>query len=548
MSVGWGDVPGWVSALGSVFALGFGAVAVVVTRRTYQIESDRDRVNAEAREVQESFARRAQAGLVSAWWGQSSEGQWGAFVRNTSEIPVYQAYLTVLGLDDHSDNIKVHYLVLPPSDGALFCPIGSGQPAQGATARRVKLSFTDTAGVRWLRNQYGSLTELQPNLLIAADPLRAGVLAQFEADFLATYGATVAFDTDSAGRPQKQFVADFEESSLVDALICPHDWIGDLVSRDMIEPTVLAADHQNAFPGWALSALTVDGRLYGIPTTVDTVALIRNTLLAPQPPSTFDELVATGNALRDAGRVTDVFTLRVGEHGDPFQIWPLFASAGGWLFGMTTDGRWDPTRIGLATPESIAAFERLREFGEAGARLLRRSMDRDEALELFAAARSPYLITSSDALQRLRQTNIPIAVSAVPPFADGAPAETFTLVHSLVMAKRGLNKIIAHDLFADYLTHNHVMTALSDGIVAPVALVSTTTEDTAIQQFLALCELGTPMPSFPQMDAIWRVLEEAEVAVIAGAPAEATARQAAANVAAVFTTEEGNSLGRPVVA
>jgi hypothetical protein len=39
------DIPNWMSAFGSVFALGFGAVAVVVTRRMYQIESERDQVN-----------------------------------------------------------------------------------------------------------------------------------------------------------------------------------------------------------------------------------------------------------------------------------------------------------------------------------------------------------------------------------------------------------------------------------------------------------------------------------------------------------------------
>lgn len=335
---------------------------------------------------------------------------------------------------------------------------------------------------------------------------------------------------------------------MADALICPNDWIGNLISRDVIEPTVLSADHRDAFPGWSLSALTIDNRLYGLPTTVDTVALIRNTKLVPQPPATFDELVATGKALRDAGRVTETFAVRVGERGDPFQIWPLFTSAGGWLFGRTPDGGWDPTRIGLATPESIAAFERLRAFGEAGTGMLRRSMDRAEAIELFVTGRSPYLLSSSDALQRIRQSGIPVAIGAVPPFADGEPASAFTLVHGLVMAKHGANKIIAHDLFADYLTHEHVMTALSDGIVAPVALRGPTTEDTMIQQFQALCELGTPMPSFPQMDATWQVLEKAEVAVIAGAPAEATARQAATSLAAIFTTEQGISNGPSVVA
>lgn len=538
MAVGWGDIPGWLSAFGSVFALVFAAVAVVVTRRMYQIESERDRVNAKARRVQESFVRRAQAALVSAWWGESRDGRWGAFVRNASETPVYQAYLTVMDLDDHSDGIKVHYLVVPPSDDALFCPIDHDRAEQRAAARRVKLSFTDAAGVRWLRNQYGRLTELQPNLCIKTDSVRAAVLAQFEDDFLATYGVTVTFETDAADYLQQRLSTAAQLPSAADALICPHDWIGDLISLNLIEPTVLSADHRDAFPGWALSALTVDGHLYGLPTTMDTVALIRNTKLVPLPPTTFDELVATGKALRDAGRVTEIFTVRVGEHGDPFQIWPLFTSAGGWLFERTPDGGWDPTRIGLAMPESIAAFERLRTFGEAGMGILRRSMGRTEAIELFATGRSPYLMTTSDALQHIRQTGIPVAISSVPAFTDGKPASAFTLVHGLVMAKDGTNKIIAHDLFADYLTHDHVMTALSNGIVAPVvALRGTMNHDTAIHQFLNLCELGTPMPSFPQMNATWRILEKAEVAVIAGAPAEATARQAAASLAAIFTTE-----------
>ncbi|TCO59428.1 extracellular solute-binding protein [Actinocrispum wychmicini] len=253
------------------------------------------------------------------------------------------------------------------------------------------------------------------------------------------------------------------------------------------------------------------------PTTTDTVALFRNTRLAPHPPTTFDELVATGQALRDAGRVRTVFTVRVGEAGDPFQIWPLFTGAGGWLFGRDSSGSWDPATIGLATAESVAAFERLRELGEAGTGMLRRSIGREEALELFTSGRSAFLMSSSDALSRVREAGTPFAISAVPPFADGAASDPFTLVHGLVMTRAGTNKIIAHDLFADYLTHDHVISALSDGVVAPVMMRDSPLRDPHLQQFVQLCEAGKPMPSFPQMDATWRILEDAEVAVISGA-------------------------------
>lgn len=548
MSGVWNDIPSWMSAVGSVFALGFAAAAVLIGRRMYGVESERDRVNAEARRAQESFARKAQAASVSAWWGLSEDGQRGAFARNASETPVYQVFLTALGPDDHSDGTKVYSLMVPPSDHPIFFPIEDELPAQRASARRVKLSFTDAAGVRWLRNQYGLLTELQPNLCIKTDARRGAVLARFEDDFLATYGVKVSFQTSPPGYPQERYVADVQGQTGVDALICPHDWIGDLAARGVIEPTVLAADHRDAFPAWALSALTFGNRLYGLPTTTSTVALIRNTRLAPHLPATFEQLMATGRALRDAGRVSEVFALRVGEHGNPFQVWPLFTSAGGWLFGRTPEGEWDPTQIGLAAPESVAAFERLRSLGEAGMGVLRRSMDADETFELFTAGRTPYLISTPDALEPIRAAGIPVAVSAVPPFAGGQPASAFTLVHGLVMARQGTSKTIAHDLFADYLSHTHVMTALSVDIIEPVALRDTTNPDTAVQQYLALCERGAPMPSFPEMNATWRILEEAETAVIDGAPAEATARQAAAKLAAIFATEEAYAHGRPVVA
>ena len=51
-------------------------------------------------------------------------------------------------------------------------------------------------------------------------------------------------------------------------------------------------------------------------------------------------------------------------------------------------------------------------------------------------------------LRMARNAEIPLAVSAVPPFADGSTARAFTLVHGLVIARLGANKAIAHDLFA----------------------------------------------------------------------------------------------------
>ncbi|NUT92820.1 MAG: extracellular solute-binding protein [Saccharothrix sp.] len=530
--MGMGDIPEWISAFATLFALVFAASAVVVNRRTYRIESARDRVSAEQRERRQLLLRQHQAALVSAWWGEL-DGRRGAFVRNASQTPVHQVYLTVLNRDDRSDGVKFYFPVVPPSEEPVFCSAGAVPIPAGTAAFRVKLCFTDASGVRWLRNQYGRITELEPTLRVKSDSARSTALSAFKDDFNATYGADVTFDTSSLDAPQERFVRDLARSSEVDAMVCPHDWIGDLVARDLVESMVLADHHRDLFHGWTLSALTVDGKLYGMPTTVDTVALWRNTRLAPAAPRTFDELIAHGRALKEDGRVDEVLALRVGAIGDPFQVWPLFTSAGGWVFRRSLDGTWLTDVIGLDSPESVRAFARLRELGEQGSGLLRRSIGRDEAFDLFRRGRTPYLISTSDAFLHVGGRVSTLAVGPVPAFSGGAAARGFSLVHGFHIKKGAKNKVVAQDLFADYLTHEHVMSALSGGTGAPTALRGLPAVDPLLGDFYQLCERADPMPTHPRMGQIWRVIEEAEVSAVAGEPADRVARDAAARVAAL---------------
>lgn len=534
MKIALGNLPDWVSAGSTVFALAFAAIAVIVARRSFLIESARDEVNEADRREQAAFARRAQAALVCAWWGPAElGGAAGAFVRNASNAPVYQAHLTVLDADERSGSTKIHAQVLPPGDQARFFPV---EAMAAGGPHRVQFCFTDAAGVRWMRNPYGRLTELGSTLRIKTDQLRADAFSQFGEDFLATHGVTITYEVDSARISQVAFTDDLAGPGVADALIAPHDWIGDLAERGIIEPTVLSDDHRQAFPAWALDALTVGDRLYGIPMTIDTVALIRNVELAPDAPATFDELIAMGEDLRADGRVPEVFAVRVGDQGDPFQIWPIFASAGGRIFGRTRDGDWDATRLELATPESVAAFELLRSLGESGTGMIRRSVRREEAFDAFASRRTAFLITDSDGMLHARNAGVPFSVSAVPPFDGGEPAASFTLVHGLLMTGRGLNKAIAHDLFADYLTQPRVTEALSRGIVCPVAVQSgQTAHDPGIEQYQRLCETGLPMPTFPQMERTWRILGRAQAAAISGAPAAPTAESAAEEISRLFS-------------
>src|SRR4051794_3082279 len=79
-------------------------------------------------------------------------------------------------------------------------------------------------------------------------------------------------------------------------------------------------------------------------------------------------------------------------------------------------------------------------------------------------------------------------------------------VNGMAIAKHGVNKVIGHDLFQDYLTHEYVMSALSRDVVAPVSLDVGGSVRDALTEYRRLCGLGELMPSFPAMHDVWRIL------------------------------------------
>ncbi len=442
--VNWGDLPAWASAVATAFALAFAAIAARAARAAYRIESERDQINAEQREQQEMFLRRAQAALVSAW----------------------------------------------------------------------------------IRDQQGRLNEVFPELTIWADTQRTETMDRFTGNFLASHRVTVRFRTFPIETLREEFLAAVDAGEAPDVLVGPHDWIGNLVSRQAIEPIALTARRQAAFTPWAIEAMTYSRKLYGIPYAADSVALLRNLQLAPQPPATVEEMIRHGRSLCAAGVVSQPFVVQVGT-GDGFYVYPLYSSAGGRMFARTADGHWDPDEV--AGSGSAAAFTRLRALGEQGEGILRRAIDRDAAIALFTQGQTPYVVCAPWGVGEARAAGVPLAVSPVPPFEDGEPARSMVTVHGFFLASASRNKSIAQDLIADYMTRSDVAMALYAAQPRTPALRSALDKvldaDAASAIFHRQCELGNLIPSGPEVAAIWAAFHRAEVDIVAGDGVEPVTRR-----------------------
>jgi maltose-binding protein MalE len=529
----WGDVPTWLSSIATILALGFAAAAAVVAQRVYRIESKRDKINADARREQEAFLRRTQAALVSAWWGRQDGGQWpdrwGAFVRNASETPVYQASLTTLDIHDPDVSERFELPIVPPGAEPAFHPSGlTVQDGQHTADYRVEITFTDSAGVRWIRDQQGRLSELRPEVLIWADERRAAALHRHAEEFLAGYEVRLRFRTGRIETLYEELVSSTGVDEMPDIVVGPHDRINSLVRHGVIDPVALSQRRVRGFLPEAVSAMTYQGELYGVPYALDTAVLLRNTDLAPDAPATFEAMLADGERLRGANQADYVFLMPA---GDPYYLYAVLLAAGGQLFGRAPDGRLDTGATGLGTSQTLAAFERIRELGALGAGVLRPEIDRDRATELFVAGRSPYLTCASRVLADARRSGLPFAVGPVPPYAGCPPVRPFVSVHGFYLTRHGPNKTIAQDLAAHYLTRTDVSLALYATQPRPPALRAAVDQvvdrDPVMAAFYRECQLGDLLPSIPEMEEVWRLLAQAEEELVRGAPAAPAVRRLA---------------------
>ena len=157
-----------------------------------------------------------------------------------------------------------------------------------------------------------------------------------------------------------------------------HDWIGNLVQNGAIDPIPMTDAQKAAFLPKAIEGVTFNGQIYGVPYAVENVALYRNTTLAPNAPTTIEDMVTTGEALKAAGKATEVLALPVGQNGDAYHMYPLLhlgrrirSSA------RPRTAQYDPKQLELGTPEAAAAMTKIAALGETGQNVLKRSIAGD---------------------------------------------------------------------------------------------------------------------------------------------------------------------------
>jgi arabinogalactan oligomer/maltooligosaccharide transport system substrate-binding protein len=376
----------------------------------------------------------------------------------------------------------------------------------------------------------------EPDLLIWAGSGTGGDAIQEVAQGFAEQNAVdLRVELLPGDELQTNFVTASQGNNAPDVVCGAHDWIGNLVQNGAIDPIQLLPAVQEDLQPLAVQGVTYNGRIYGMPFTMNSLVLYRNTDLAPEAPETIEDLVSRGQELLKAGQVSEVLAQPVSDTGNSYFMYPLFTSGGGYIFGTDANGAFDPADLGLATPEAVDAYRRIAALGERGQNVLKRSISAENDLSLFTDGQTPFMIEGPWQLPNLATSGLNYDVSPIPGFADGGEASPFITVDACYVASKGEHRTLAQEYVTNYWPSTEVQAAYQEAAQAVPASLGVLEQIRDDQPLVAeaadvAAGAGQVMPSIPEMAAVWDPWGKAEAAVIAGEDPAATISSAATTI------------------
>jgi arabinogalactan oligomer / maltooligosaccharide transport system substrate-binding protein len=253
---------------------------------------------------------------------------------------------------------------------------------------------------------------------------------------------------------------------------------------------------QDLFVESTLDAFTyTDGNLYGVPYASENLGFFYNTELVPEPPTTWDEVLEIGRALKEDGTVQYAIAIA----GDPgYNSLPMQTAFGGYIFGQTAAGAWNPNDVGLDSEGMIAAVTFMANAAAEG--LMPNTTDEETGYSMFETGQIPFLMAGPWALDRIRTSGVPYAITKFPD--DGAP---FLGVQGFVVNPLSDNVLLAQAFLTEFVATEEIMQLLyvEGNRYSAFKSVLEATDDADLAGFGEAGENAFPMPNIPEMGSVW---------------------------------------------
>jgi maltose/maltodextrin transport system substrate-binding protein len=298
-----------------------------------------------------------------------------------------------------------------------------------------------------------------------------------------------------------------------DIMFWPHDRFGEWVKGGLLAPVNPSAEIKAKIDDFAWEAVTIDGKVYGYPVSVEAISLIYNKDLMPDgPAATFEEMLELDTKLQAEDKHAILWAYET-----PYFTYPLLSANGGYAFKKKEDGSYDVKDTGVNNAGSKQGVAFLAEMIEKGH--MPRGVDYGVAEAKFNKGEAAMTINGPWAWDNLSKSGINYGVAPLPSLG-GNPARAFVGVLAGAINNASPNKDLAVLFLEEYLLTPEGLAMVNDdkplGAVPLKEFQEQLASDERIKVTFENAKSGEPMPSVPEMINYWTNLEGALKNIAAG--------------------------------
>jgi arabinogalactan oligomer/maltooligosaccharide transport system substrate-binding protein len=268
------------------------------------------------------------------------------------------------------------------------------------------------------------------SLVIWSDPAHAPVLEQLLAKGYQGTPVTVIAKDPATVRNELSTVRPADAPDVVWGDLA---WTGELASAELIVPVPMTKKRRALFRGNVLAGSNVGGERYGVPVQISNLALVTNTALVPQQPTTFKALSDLALKLKKEKKVKVPFAVAQSEGTSPWSTYPMFSGLGGYLFGKASNGSLNVQDVGLANKKFLGNSGQINTWNAD--LLIKSSLTLERARTVFKKGKSPFFLAGPEDLGYLLDLGFAYRIGSLPPMVSGIKPVPLLTVHGLMVTR-----------------------------------------------------------------------------------------------------------------
>lgn len=344
-----------------------------------------------------------------------------------------------------------------------------------------------------------------PTLRIWADAEFVPRMIAASAAFTEQYSVNLEFQPLAFLDIQTQFAQAAPGGSGPDIIDGPVDWIAGFNQSSLLAPLDFGAKAAS-FDERALNGMTQDGTVYGLPLTVESINIWRNTDLIPDPITSWDQMAEVAQRLLDQG-IEHPFLL---ENDPPngYLYIGMLTAFGGYAFAQRPDGSYDISDVGLDTEGAIASLAWVDQAVKAG--WTRNGVSGDVASQAFSEGQGGVELAGPWRLEAYRESGVPFAIDPLPAGPAG-PARPWLGCRGFMVNANSPQVALAQTFLSEYWATDAPMRAFAESTAKESAWtpVKGQAASPEVEAFIAAAENASIIPTDPALADYWPAIHGA---------------------------------------